>query len=274
MSNNGKNGLGYAKPVARGGQGEKAEPSKSDLRTLQRAATGAVASALYLGMPAPADATVVTNADLGLGGFSVQAGGSDFSWDVDGDGSAEILVNSPSSPFGRMGLEMLVNNSSGSYGFSFAVGAAFNQGGNNVAKLAIGDLVGNLSTSYAWNLGTGGLFDNGEMAPNFRDYGSNPYGTAAPTARGFLGFGFGSSSAYAYYGNLSPSETHYGWAEVEFDSVSGQFSVLRWAYEDVTGTAIAVPEPSSTAMLALGLLALGAPAQRHWRRKKDAEAQA
>ena len=77
---------------------------------------------------------------------------------------------------------------------------------------------------------------------------------------------FGSGS---YMGFLT-SQGNYGWLEVTWTASSDQFQILSGAYESSPNTAIlagavAVPEPSTYAMLATGLAALGLVSRRRSR---------
>lgn len=113
---------------------------------------------------------------------------------------------------------------------------------------------------------------------------------------GFSSSGNGSQGLFYYKnGILSPSvspdfgpgsyvgfmtnQGNYGWLEVTWSSSSEQFQILSGAYESVPGVAITagpvvVPEPSTTALLGLGALALGAGAVRKQRTARRAQAAA
>ena len=89
----------------------------------------------------------------------------------------------------------------------------------------------------------------------------------------------GSSYDHQYYAfRFNNGGALYGWVEVGLNVGGGNgpsLTVYGYAYDN-TGAQIvmgAVPEPDSTALLALGALTLGAKGVRHWRRNRKAPAQ-
>jgi hypothetical protein len=77
---------------------------------------------------------------------------------------------------------------------------------------------------------------------------------------------FGSGS----YMGFKTTTGNYGWLNVTWASATGEFQIYSGAYESVPGVsiaagAVAVPEPSTIAMLGAGALAMGASAIRRHR---------
>jgi hypothetical protein len=70
------------------------------------------------------------------------------------------------------------------------------------------------------------------------------------------------TSAYAGF-KFEPAvgDTVYGWVEIQY-SGGTSLTVTQWAYEEVAGTAIVVPEPSTAVLFALGLAGLAAAARK------------
>ena len=81
--------------------------------------------------------------------------------------------------------------------------------------------------------------------------------------------------------NESTGVVNYGWVEVS-SGTGGAFpgfpaSITRWAFENTglsinAGQTTAVPEPGTTAALAMGALSLGAAGVRRWRQSKQVAA--
>ena len=120
--------------------------------------------------------------------------------------------------------------------------------GVTYAKLAPGATVGPAGTYIQTANGS-----NGETA-NFLTGGT-----------GYLGVKFF---------NEANSTTDYGYVHLTTTTGSGfPATILDWGYED-TGAAItipsAVPEPTTTAIAAVGALALGAQGLRRWRQQRAA----
>jgi hypothetical protein len=77
---------------------------------------------------------------------------------------------------------------------------------------------------------------------------------------------FGSGSYMGFKTQLG----NYGWLNVTWARATGEFQIYSGAYESVPGVsiaagAVAVPEPSTIAMLGAGALAMGASAIRRHR---------
>ena len=124
-------------------------------------------------------------------------------------------------------------NTGGANGFSWAYGGA----SLVIAQTSPG------SSNDALNLSLGA-----EVGPTL-DFGD--YAQILGDFDGYVAMRFSAPG-----GNVFTGPYLYGWARVDFDSTSGQISILEYAYEDTPDTAITVgqiPEVSS-----LGLLALGA----------------
>jgi hypothetical protein len=110
---------------------------------------------------------------------------------------------------------------------------------------------------------------------------------ASATSSHFNGPNFsGVYMAFRFKDSTLPgTPMRYGWAGLSLQNGNlntgndfPKLTINGWAYDD-TGAQIAngatapVPEPSSTALLALGALALGAKGLRSWRRNRDAASQ-
>jgi hypothetical protein len=105
--------------------------------------------------------------------------------------------------------------------------------------------------------GTGGeLFNLGEMIGVSSNWSNTNFFVGTTDYSGVMNFGetgiFGLSFQLA-------GQTHYGWVNIA-ENNNGTQSLLGWGYESVAGRSIAagvttqVPEPSTLAILALGLL--------------------
>lgn len=163
--------------------------------------------------------------------FTVNGSTGDTGWDVDGDSIDESLFDYNG---GAIDFESLDDN------FRVVIGAI----GTSMIAL-----------SYGFSLDGGANFFHSLLSI---------VGTSGPD----LAIGFTNGEA-GYMGfRFNPEGTTlYGWAEIILSGgSSGNFEVLRWAYED-SGAAIqvgAIPEPASTGV-GLGVLALGAAGLRRWR---------
>ena len=115
------------------------------------------------------------------------------------------------------------------------------------------------------SLATGLIFGSAQSS----GHRGNSFGTA------YMAFEFKDST-------LTGSPMRYGWVQLSFlngNLASGgdypRLTVYGWAYDNTgaqipMGATVAVPEPSSMALLALGALTLGATGVRSWRRNRAA----
>ncbi len=125
----------------------------------------------------------------------------------------------------------------------------------------------------------GALIDGTVFATSSGDFGSGP------TFREFYNQEYLSpditNKYLAFRTNITApnTEPNYGWINVNWNSTSKDFEILGASYESVAGVAIAagavaVPEPSTTALLGLGALALGAGVVRKQRAARRTQAAA
>jgi hypothetical protein len=117
-------------------------------------------------------------------------------------------------------------------------GVATAAGGSSYANLAIGTVVGPSSPFTAAIGGT---------APNYRVTGTQ-----------ILGFRFF---------NEATNAINYGYDVIQTTASGGFPATIRsWSYENNGGAITVVPEPSTTALLTVSALALGAAGVRRWRK--------
>lgn len=171
-------------------------------------------------------------------------GVTSFSWDIDGDGGAELSIASNGSSSSSSSTATAIGI--GNFSDGFEVRVHFSQLENLSKDVAVGTI--HFATGpFAYLVYTSVL---GSAYSNFDSLES-----------GYIGFKFESAS-----------DTLYGWAEVILDA--GSFQLVQWAYEDSGGDILvgdvgAIPEPAGAAT-GLGLLALGAAGLRRMRRPKSA----
>ena len=199
------------------------------LNGLAGAAVLSAGSMAYAGI-----VVVATPGDLSANGstaFFAGLGANDVSWDVDGDGTADLGFNFRGTPISagayewQANVHTLAGSSVSGYGGFFVTyyGTRLNSGDSVAGSGLVGDGIG------------------GQVAMG-SDYASLAYGGwggVGTTQTGFLGFQLGSGN--------------FGWIEVAVDASGMRF--LAAAYED-SGADIAagaIPAPG-----ALGALALGA----------------
>jgi hypothetical protein len=208
----------------------------------RRAAAAAVSVGAGILGTHSAEAAIVT-IDIGPSGFNIEgvnaglaSGGTRnvSNFPMSGGGSLN-LINDPNDGYQGAGSSYFLT-------FAYSDGAVFNFSG--------GATIGS-SFSGTWVSGGYPLFKYlGITSPNF---GSDSY----------LGF--------------RTAQGNYGWMEATWDGTDFQF--YSAAYESTPGVAIAagavaVPEPSTTALLGLGALALGAGAVRKQRAARRPQAAA
>jgi hypothetical protein len=139
------------------------------------------------------------------------------------------------------------------YGLFGANGLEFGSGGSNVSPQAFmpGAIIGG-STSTVWTL-----------YPTVSSFKSDSEESAA----------FGPST-YMAMRSTTGTDFYYGWIEVTWDPNTDQFQLISAAYEDTPNTAIKagdtgaapVPEPASSAVVAL---LMGGAALRNWRKSRN-----
>jgi|GEM_PF-1392452 len=208
------------------------------------------------GIAPAAHAAIIQSTTLPLSPPS--SGNTSTLWDIDGSsGNGFRLVNS-STTFGSRRCATLL------FGSHHAKMVATNQhySGFRIANMALNAVVGPtlpnglsfIGANYGWR---GRLTSNGNAKNPFF-----PVGTP-----GYFGFKFTGSN----------STTEYGWGTLLVTGTPvGQGFTIQNAYYDNTGASImvgqtvAIPEPSSMALLALGATGLAA-----WRlRRKETEVKA
>jgi len=123
-----------------------------------------------------------------------------------------------------------------------------------------GDFHFNTNTSDMANIGTGTggyLFNLGEMIGPNSNWNNNSSFVGTTAYSGLMNLEdtgiFGLSFQLA-------GQTHYGWVNISENA--GTQSILGWGYESIAGQAVAagvttsVPEPSTLAIFALGIMGL------------------
>ena len=147
------------------------------------------------------------------------------------------------------------NGASGFYGLFGANGLEFGSGGSDASPRAFmpGDIIGG-STRTVWT-----------PYANVSSFKAFSEESAA----------FGPSTYMAMRSTVG-TDFYYGWIEVTWDPNTDQFQLISAAYEDTPNTAILagdtsggpapVPEPASSAVVAL---LMGGAALRKWRKSKN-----
>jgi hypothetical protein len=126
----------------------------------------------------------------------------------------------------------------------------------------------NTSTSDMVNIGTGTggyLFNLGEMIGSSSNWSNIADYVGTTDYSGIMNLG--DSGIFGLSFQLA-GQTHYGWVNISENS--GTQSILGWGYESIAGQALAagvttsVPEPSTLAIFALGIMGL---ASRKFKKK-------
>lgn len=123
-----------------------------------------------------------------------------------------------------------------------------------------GDFHFNTSTGDMVNIGTGTggyLYSLGEMIGASSNWSNGSSFVGTTNFSGIMNFG--DSGIFGLSFQLA-GQTHYGWVNIS-ENDNGTQSIHGWGYESVAGRAIAagvteVPEPSTLAVFALGLMGL------------------
>jgi len=234
------------------------------------AATGCALSAIYL-LPA---ATVQADAVVNTNSITVNIGDPQAFWDVDGDGSDEFELHT--GAVGGSSYSALLDTYDSFNNVSLdgrgMVQNTTNTSEDLFAPLSPGVSVGpSLATGYQW----------GSSQQTWRTMiassGSAVGGDAASS-----GFVSGGDQYFGFRFDRS-GQTHYGWAEVSFDTSGspGGYTIVRWGYEDQPNTAIAVGGGATSAatpvpvgglpVIGLAMLGLGAAGLRELRRRRKGD---
>ncbi|MFK5948581.1 MAG: hypothetical protein QM500_07410 [Methylococcales bacterium] len=228
--------------------------------------TSYAASAVYL-VPTLAQSAVVIGVGAPVGidhNAAVGVAGQVF-WDIDSDGNNDLNFY---RDVGALDLNMDTNDPFAGALNGRGLVQSNGMGGDQMQNLATGFIVGpTLTAAYQWGasqqasrtmVNTTGTALGADMAGGGWAAGGGQY------------FGFRFSRA---------GQTHYGWAEINFDlgGAPGGVHITRWAWENQPNTAIAVvvaavakPIPTlSIPALGLSILALGAAGIRRMRKAKN-----
>ena len=247
--------LDAATQPPRTGRRNTRRPTPSDLRTAVASASrlgGYLAVGVGAGVlgTAPADAGII-NIDITSTGFDIDGVNAGLS-----SGSTVTKTNFPFTGAGSLkisasgdrGLEGIRSGFLGTPP-SFAAGSL----AATPRRLPLNTTIG--ASTSGWN--------NFYAPQLFRfQYVNEYYGIN----RFYNSADFGSGS----YLGFRTQTGNYGWLNVTWASATGEFQIYSGAYESVPGVsiaagAVAVPEPSTIAMLGAGALAMGASAIRRHR---------
>ena len=198
---------------------------------------------------APADAGII-NIDITSTGFDIDGVNAGLS-----SGSTVTKTNFPFTGAGT--LKISASGDRGLYGIQSGFGRATSFAANSLAatprRLPLNTTIG--ASTSGWN--------NFYAPQLFRFHYVNEY---YGINRFYNSADFGSGS----YLGFRTQTGNYGWLNVTWARATGDFQIYSGAYESVPGVsiaagAVAVPEPSTIAMLGAGALAMGASAIRRHR---------
>jgi hypothetical protein len=196
----------------------------------------------------PADAGII-NIDITSTGFDIDGVNAGLS-----SGSTAIKTNFPFTGAGT--LKVFASDNRGLQGLLVSSGDLSFAAESAVAKpvrFLLNDQIG--AATSGWN--------RGEATQLFRYHYVNEY-YGVDKFYNSLDFGSGS------YMGFKTRTGNYGWLNVTWARATGEFQIYSGAYESVPGVsiaagAVAVPEPSTIAMLGASALAMGASAIRRHR---------
>lgn len=194
------------------------------------------------------NATIVTNTDLGLTAFTVNAGNTAVNWDINNMGGTDARVEF-SNGFGtKMEMKFGAYDTDNQW-----VKKTNNTNAAFMDPMASSKFVkAALSAGYSFAGGISAQMTNTNVAQ----------GGLVLAGTQFIGFKFDADGA----GSIK-----FGWASITLNASS--LTVNSWAYDNAGGQiqvgATAVPEPSETAA-GLGLLALGAVGVSRYKSRRKA----
>ncbi len=221
--------------------------TRSIIRRLPRY-SAAVAATAAAGSTA-SGAVVVFNTP-----FSVNTPNTSVFWDINGDSTNDFKFIDYTHRTASSGVAKHIHLSAlNNYGRLVCITSLGASNARHLRSMTAGALVGP-------TLPSGHEFQSNH-ALGFVTTGGGPYAfLGAAGSPQYIGFKFGDAT-----------HTYYGWANITINTQD--VTVNSWAYENTSGTAIAVPsvaipEPADAAV-GLGLLAFGAAGVRAYRRRKQ-----